>query len=43
MKIKIDFTKSAQENANEYYAKAKKLALKKEGAEKAIKELQQRL
>ena len=43
MKIKIDFTKSAQENGNEYYARSKKLLLKREGAEKAIKELQQRL
>ncbi|MDE1871109.1 MAG: DUF814 domain-containing protein [Candidatus Micrarchaeota archaeon] len=43
MEIEIDFTKSAQENANEYYKRSKKLALKKEGAEKAIVELQEKL
>ena len=43
MRIKIDFTKSAQENGNDYYAKSKKLLLKKEGAEKAAVELQQKL
>ncbi len=43
MKIKIDFTKSAQENGNEYYARSKKLLLKRAGAEKAVKELQQKL
>lgn len=43
MEIEIDFTKSAQENANDYYKKSKKLAQKKEGAEKAIKELEERL
>ncbi len=43
MEIEIDFTKSAQENANEYYSKAKKLAIKKAGAEKAVRELGQRL
>ncbi len=43
MEIEIDFTKSAQENANEYYKKSKKLALKKTGAEKAIRELEERL
>ncbi len=43
MEIEIDFTKSAQENANDYYTKSKKLALKKEGAKKAIKELEERL
>lgn len=41
--LEIDFTKTAQENANEYYQKAKRLAQKREGAEKAIKELRQRL
>ena len=43
MQIEVDFTKSAQENADDYYKKAKKLTTKKEGAEKAIKELKQRL
>jgi predicted ribosome quality control (RQC) complex YloA/Tae2 family protein len=43
MEIEIDFTKSAQENANDYYKKSKKLAQKKEGAQKAIKELEDRL
>ena len=43
MEIEIDFTKSAQENANDYYTKSKKLALKKEGAKKAIKELEEKL
>lgn len=43
MEIEIDFTKSAQENANDYYKKSKKLAQKKIGAEKAIKELEVRL
>ena len=43
MEIEIDFTKSAQENANDYYTRSKKLALKKEGAKKAIKELEERL
>lgn len=43
MEIEIDFTKSAQENANDYYKKSKKLALKREGAEKAVKELEQKL
>ena len=43
MKIKIDFTKSAQENANDYYAKSKKLAQKVAGAGKAITELKSRL
>lgn len=43
MEIEIDFTKSAQENANEYYKKSKKLVLKKAGAEKAVLELQGKL
>jgi len=43
MEIKIDFTRSAQDNANSYYQKAKRLAHKKEGAEKALKELEKRL
>lgn len=40
MDVKIDFTKSAQENANGYYNRAKKLLSKREGAEKAIRELE---
>jgi predicted ribosome quality control (RQC) complex YloA/Tae2 family protein len=43
MEIKIDFTRSAQDNANSYYQKAKRLAHKREGAEKALKELGKRL
>ena len=43
MEIEIDFTKSAQDNADDYYKKSKKLVAKKEGAEKAVKELKERL
>lgn len=43
MRIRIDFRKTAQDNANDYYSRAKKLALKKEGAAKAVAELQTRL
>jgi predicted ribosome quality control (RQC) complex YloA/Tae2 family protein len=43
MEIKLDFTRSAQENANSYYQMAKRLAKKKEGAEKAFHELEKRL
>ncbi len=43
IEIEVDFTKTAQENADEYYQRAKKLVQKKEGAEKAVKELKQRL
>ncbi len=43
MEVKIDFTKSAQENANDYYARAKKLSLKREGAQRAIAELKKKL
>ncbi len=39
MEIKIDFTKSAQENAAEYYAEAKRLEAKRRGAEKAVRDL----
>lgn len=39
MEIKIDFTKSAQENAEEYYDRAKRLTAKRKGAERAIAEL----
>ncbi len=40
MEIKIDFTKNAQDNANDYYGKSKKLLVKKEGAKRAVKELE---
>lgn len=43
MRIKIDVTKTAQQNAEEYYKKSKKLTQKKEGAEKTIKQLKKRL
>ncbi len=43
MKAKIDFTRSAQQNANEYYKASKKLASKKEGAERTVKELEKKL
>lgn len=43
MEIEIDLTKSAQENANEYYNRSKKLALKKEGAQRAVKDLEDKL
>jgi predicted ribosome quality control (RQC) complex YloA/Tae2 family protein len=43
MEIEIDFTKSAQENANEYYKKSKKLLVKRQGAEKAVKDLEDKL
>ncbi len=43
MEIELDFTKSAQENADEYYKKAKKLVLKRQGAERAVRDLEERL
>ncbi len=43
MKVTIDFTKSAQENADLYYKKSKKLLQKKAGAEQAIKDLEKKL
>lgn len=43
MEVKIDFTKSAQENANDYYNKSKRLVHKAEGAERTIVELEKRL
>lgn len=42
MKVIIDFEKSAQENANYHYQKAKKLERKRKGAEKAIADLEAR-
>ncbi|MGC8669960.1 MAG: NFACT RNA binding domain-containing protein, partial [Candidatus Micrarchaeia archaeon] len=43
MEVKIDFTLSAQQNADLYYKKAKKLLIKKNGAKDAIEELNKRL
>lgn len=43
MRIKIDVTKTAQQNAEEYYKRSKKLTQKKEGAEKTIKQLEKKL
>jgi predicted ribosome quality control (RQC) complex YloA/Tae2 family protein len=43
MGIKVDFTESAQQNADDYYKAAKKLAAKKEGAERTVKELEKKL
>ncbi|HUC38716.1 MAG TPA: NFACT RNA binding domain-containing protein, partial [Candidatus Acidoferrum sp.] len=43
MKITIDTTKSAQENADYFYKRSKKLIQKKAGAEHAINDLEKRL
>ena len=43
MKVKIDFTRSAQQNADQYYKASKKLAAKKEGAERTVKDLEKKL
>ena len=43
MKITIDYTKSAQENADYFYKRSKKLAQKKAGAEASIINLEKRL
>jgi predicted ribosome quality control (RQC) complex YloA/Tae2 family protein len=43
MEVKIDFTKSAQDNANDYYVRSKRLAHKAEGAQRSIEELEKRL
>ncbi len=43
MKIEIDFTKSAQENASEYYGRAKRAKAKAEGAGEAVKRLEAKL
>ncbi len=43
MEVKIDFTKSAQENAKDYYERAKRLEAKAKGAEKAVKDLEAQL
>lgn len=42
MRVIINFERSAQDNANMYYQKAKKLKRKSIGAEKAIKDLESR-
>lgn len=43
MEIEIDFTESAQQNADDFYKKSKKLLQKKAGAAQAIKDLENRL
>lgn len=43
MDIDIDFNKSAQENANDYYERAKKLERKRAGAERALAAMAERL
>ena len=43
MEVKIDFTESAQENANEYYNRAKKYEEKKRGAERAVHDLEKKM
>ena len=43
MKITIDYTKSAQENADYFYKRSKKLAMKRAGAEASIINLEKRL
>ncbi len=43
LEVKIRFTETAQQNADSYYQRAKKLAQKKEGAKKAVAELKARL
>ncbi len=43
MEIKIDFTKSAQDNAGDYFKLSKKLKKKSEGAALAIKDLEKKI
>lgn len=43
MRLRIDFKKSAQKNAEEYYDNSKKLDLKAAGADAAVAELEKRL
>lgn len=43
MEVEIDFTKSAQDNADGYFERAKKAKRKSEGAAKAAKELEESL
>ena len=42
MQAEIDYTKSAQKNAEEYFNRAKEAKKKLEGAEQAIKRLEQK-
>ena len=43
MELELDYDMSAQDNANFYYTKAKKLLQNKEGASKAVDEMKERL
>lgn len=43
MELEIDFTKSAQKNAEEYFERSKRAKRKAEGAEKAVRELEETL
>ncbi|MEM3841489.1 MAG: NFACT RNA binding domain-containing protein [Candidatus Micrarchaeaceae archaeon] len=43
MELELDYNMSAQDNANAYYTKAKRLMQKKDGAQKAVEELKRRL
>ena len=43
MEIELDYGMSAQDNANAYYTRAKRLLQKKEGAQKAIEGMKERL
>ncbi len=43
MEAEIDYTKSAQENANDYFEKSKEAKKKLAGAEQAVKRLEQRI
>ncbi len=43
MEIEIDFTKSAQKNAEEYFERSKRAKRKAEGAEKAVNDLESAL
>ena len=43
MEIEIDFTKNAQQNAQDYFSRSKKAKHKAEGAEKSISELKEAL
>jgi len=43
MKVRLDWRKTAQENASAYYGKAKELAKKEEGAKKAIEETKKQM
>jgi len=43
VRVELDFTKSVHENAARYYEEAKRLREKAEGAEKAVKETEEKL